>query len=60
MQNKINKDDLKKITRLEVIDENGRSYVNLGVKKLEFNVQDEGRTLKIFINSKFEELLSRL
>lgn len=51
MQNNLTISDTKKITRLEVIDEDGRNYVNLGVKKVEFEVQDEGRTLKIFINS---------
>jgi hypothetical protein len=39
-----------KVTRLEVIDNNGRSYVNWGVDKMEFNYQDDGRTLKIFTN----------
>ena len=38
------------VTRLEVIDNNGRSYVNWGVDKLEFSYQDDGRTLKIFTN----------
>ena len=38
------------VTRLEVIDNNGRSYVNYGVDKLEFSYQDDGRTLKIFTN----------
>ena len=39
-----------KLTRLEVIDNNGRSYVNMAIDKLEFSYQDEGRTLKIFTN----------
>ena len=38
------------VTRLEVIDNNGRSYVNYGVDKLEFSYQDDGRTLKLFTN----------
>lgn len=45
--------DLKepaKLTRLEVIDNNGRAYVNMAIDKLEFSYQDEGRTLKIFTN----------
>lgn len=37
------------ITRLEVIDGSGRAYVNMNVKDLEFSLQDEGRTLKIFV-----------
>lgn len=42
----------KIITRIEVIDENGRSYVNQNLKnKIEIHLQDEGRTLKIFVNN---------
>lgn len=37
-----------KVTRLEVIDGNGRSYVNTKVPFLELSYQDDGRTLKIF------------
>jgi hypothetical protein len=46
----VNGHDLSKVTRLEVIDNNGRSYVNWGVDKMEFSYQDDGRTLKIFTN----------
>ena len=35
-----------KISRVEVITENGRTYVGHG--KFEFSVQDDERTLKIF------------
>ena len=39
-----------KLTRVEVIDNNGRSYVHWSKKpKITLSVQDEGRTLKIFI-----------
>lgn len=38
-----------KITRFEVIDENGRVYVRHGVS-LEVYLQDDGKTLKVFIN----------
>ena len=39
------------INRVEVIDENGRSYVNWKTtNKVELSFQDENRTLKIFIN----------
>lgn len=37
------------VTRLEVIDGDGRSYVNMDVKEIEYSIQDEGSTLKIFI-----------
>lgn len=43
--------DSTQISRVEVIDENGRSYVKyFDVGKLDFSIQDEGRTLKLFIN----------
>ena len=34
--------------RLEVIDHNGRSYVNNNCSNIEMSVQDNGKTLKIF------------
>ena len=37
------------ITRVEVIDEKGRSYVNWKpTNRIELQVQDNGRTLKVF------------
>ncbi len=39
----------EKITRVEVIDAEGRVYVNRNVVTLAFSEQDDGRTLKIFI-----------
>jgi hypothetical protein len=44
--------DLDVVTRLEVIDDNGRSYVNLHAKPMEFSYQDDGKTLKIFCANK--------
>lgn len=38
-----------KISRVEVIDENGRSYVKYFDGDCELSYQDDGRTLKIFI-----------
>jgi hypothetical protein len=39
------------INRVEVIDENGRSYVNWKpTNRTELQVQDNGRTLKIFVS----------
>jgi hypothetical protein len=38
------------LTRLEVIDESGRVYIN-NKCKMELSYQDEGRTLKIFVNN---------
>lgn len=41
----------EKTTRVEVIDEKGRSYVNWKENnKVKLDLQDNGRTLKIFIN----------
>ena len=41
------------LTRVEVIDEKGRSYVNWNKNnKIELSYQDSGRTLKIFINDR--------
>lgn len=40
--------DLSAVTRLEIIDNKGRSYVNLRAKPIEFFYQDNGKTLKIF------------
>lgn len=42
--------ELSRVTRVEVIDENGRSYTREQIKsKVELNFQDNYRTLKIFI-----------
>jgi len=44
---------VKNCTRVEVIDENGRSYVSWDDRnEVKISVQDEGRTLKIFIKRK--------
>ena len=43
----------KKITRLEVIDEKGRAYSRWNAH-LTFSVQDDGYTLKIFVDDKKE------
>lgn len=41
---------LEKVNRVEVIDEQGRSYVNWDNKNnTVISFQDEGRTLKVFI-----------
>jgi len=43
--------EAEKVTRVEVIDENGRSYVNWNKdNKVLVQLQDDGRTLKIFIS----------
>lgn len=43
--------DTSKVTRVEVIDQKGRSYVNFQpTNKIELSLQDDKRTLKIFIH----------
>ena len=42
--------DTKKVTRVEVIDKNGRSYSNWNENnRVELSYQDNDKTLKIFI-----------
>ena len=43
--------DLTQVDRVEVIDDDGRSYVKYGVTSLECHLQDNGTTLKLFIRS---------
>ena len=41
---------LDSINRVEVIDGDVRSYVNMKSNKVSISIQDEGETLKIFIS----------
>lgn len=43
--------DLKDITRLTVIDENGRSYEKFNIVSADYDLQDDGFTLKIFLKT---------
>jgi len=44
---------LPSVTRVEVIDENGRSYTNVDANNMvSVSLQDDARTLKIFIQKK--------
>jgi hypothetical protein len=46
-----------KVTRVEVIDQDGRSYVNWDDNnKVELSFQDDGRTLKVFISNREKAL----
>jgi hypothetical protein len=40
---------MQEVTRLEIIDENGRSYTKYQIANIEFSLQDDNRTLKIFL-----------
>lgn len=42
------------VTRVEVIDDNGRSYSEWDVHSVEASVQDDGKTLKIFLKKNKE------
>ena len=42
---------LPRVTRVEVIDENGRSYVNRDVE-VELSYQDSAQTLKLFLKKR--------
>ena len=39
----------KYVTRVEVIDSTGRNYVKYGITHVELSLQDDGRTLKLFL-----------
>ena len=41
----------KDVSRVEVIDDAGRSYTNWGVESVQLSLQDDRKTLKIFINA---------
>ena len=48
--------ETNKVTRVEVVDQNGRSYVNWNKdNKVLLSLQDEGKTLKVFIDRKEPE-----
>lgn len=43
---------LENVNRVEVIDQKGRSYVNWKpTNKTEISLQDNGRTLKVFVSN---------
>jgi hypothetical protein len=43
---------LDSVNRLEVIDENGRAYVNMTVEDVDISMQDNNQTLKLFVSTK--------
>ena len=52
------KEKLAKVNRLEVIDETGRGYVRYfkAGERLQYQFQDDGQTLKIFVSDHNWEL----
>lgn len=50
--------ETKNVTRVEVIDHTGRSYVNWNIlNRVTVSLQDDGRTLKVFVDRKKEEIV---
>ena len=49
---------MKSVTRFEVIDDTGRAYVKYRNKdeKIKYDLQDDDRTLKVFIDKRDEDL----
>lgn len=50
MRQKDTMETLDKITRVEVIDAYGRAYVGYHLHSVKMAIQDDGRTLKLFIS----------
>ena len=53
--------NVEKVTRIEVVDHQsepmiGRAYTKWNCEKVELSLQDDGKTLKIFLSSKNKEL----
>lgn len=48
----MNVDNFEKVTRVEIIDAQGRSYVKYGELLWRIGLQDDDRTLKIFLTEK--------
>ena len=43
---------LKKTNRVEIIDDNGRQFVRWNIKRVDLSMQDNLKTLKIFLSDK--------
>lgn len=50
LEEEVKKYHCDKVTRLEVIDNSGRSYSNRNVTGINFHLQDDDRTLKLFVD----------
>lgn len=42
----------KNVNRVEVIDRTGRAYIEWGDIDVKISLQDEGRTIKVFVKNK--------
>lgn len=47
--------DLDDVTRVEVIDNNGRTYTKNNVERVWLSLQDDNRTLKVMVTFEDEE-----
>lgn len=47
-----------KVTRVEVIDQTGRAYVNMNAGEVEIMLQDDDRTLKVFTKGGKERMFT--
>lgn len=43
---------MENVTRVEVISERGRDYLNMDCHSVQISQQDQGRTIKIFLRNK--------
>lgn len=50
LNERLSKRNFSKVTRVEVIDKSWRSYSNRNTHLIELQFQDDGRTLKLFLN----------
>lgn len=44
----------QKVKRFEVIDKYGRSYTNYNIDNVKFSLQDNGKTLKVFLSNDYK------
>lgn len=49
----------EKVTRLEIISQAGREYVNMDVSNVEIDLQDKQATMKVFIETKKPQAMKR-
>lgn len=50
--------NLGNVNRIEVIDNNGRAYVKYDIESVVMQLQDDGKTLKLFVKYIEEEEIS--
>ncbi len=50
--------DFSRVSRVEVIDNKGRAYVKHDVQEVSYVLQDDGRTLKLFLTYEEPEEIS--